>query len=468
MGSAATKVVGTVVVATVALSAGSFWVGGWVEQVFRDNAAEAARYGFKVTVIDYQRGVFGAAARTEVVFPSSSGEDPVTMLFNHSIQHGPVPAFAAAAHIHSEPVLPEDSVEQLSEILGGDPRVSEALAIDSTFNWGGGHSHRIILPKKFEATFNGDRESSVRVAWEGIDSEISIYSGQKRLRAKVGIGSLSFIRNVNDKTRIEQATFDAEIRMDGEKLDISTKFAANKVATEGDVDKTIDKLTLDSQANVSDGALGMTVKLAAAGIVREEEAKATIDNSKMTLVFENIDIGVLGAIFNTILQADDEQTALMTAQEQSVKLLQRQPALSIKDASAHWPEGDVALSFRIGYVGTGNISQFVLADTDLADITADWQLSLPRTLANRLVGEQMYEDEIEANAFDDGESEGEGEPVRKPTQEQIDRHIAGMIGSGVLVEKNGMLSLDAVFRKGELTLNGKAAPLESLLSLSPF
>ncbi|MDR1463344.1 MAG: YdgA family protein, partial [Azoarcus sp.] len=163
-----------------------------------------------------------------------------------------------------------------------------------------------------------------------------------------------------------------------------------------------------------------------------------------------------------------EQAALIVAQEQSVKLLQRQPVLSIKDASAHWAEGDVALNFRISYVGTGDIA--TVAEIDATKIAADWQLSLPRTLAGRLAGEQMYEDELEANAFDDGESEGEGEdePVRKPTKEQIDQHIAGMIDGGILVEKDGMLSLDAVLREGELKLNGKAAPLESLLGLSPF
>ncbi|MDR0702007.1 MAG: YdgA family protein [Azoarcus sp.] len=468
MGSTATKVVGALVVATVALSTGSFWVGGWVEQVFRDSAAEAVRFGLKVTVIDYQRGVFGAVARTEVVFPSSGGDEPITVLFNHNIQHGPIPAFTAAAYIRSEPVLPEDSVEQISEILGGDPLVSEALAIDSTFAWGGGHRHRIILPKKFEATFNGDKESGVRVAWDGIDGEFSVHSGRERLKASIGIGSLSLVRNVNDKIQIDRAALNGEIRRDGNTLNIDTKFTANKIVAEGDVDKTIDKLAIDSQAGVADGALNLTVKLAVGEIVREAETRETINNGKMTLALENVDVGVLGVIFNAILQADDEQAALVVAQEQSVKLLQRQPVLSIKDASAHWPEGDIALDFRIGYVGTGETGQSILADTDLTSITADWQLSLPRPLAERFVGKQLYEDEIEANAFDDTEGESSDEPVRKPTKEQIDKQIASMIDNGILVENRGVLSLDAAFRKGELMLNGSSAPIESLLSLSPF
>ncbi|MDR1661994.1 MAG: YdgA family protein, partial [Azoarcus sp.] len=435
----ATKIVGAAVVAAVAFSAGSFWVGGWVEQVFRDSAAEAAQYGLKITVIDYQRGVFGAVARTEAVFPASGGEEPVTVLFNHSIQHGPVPAFTAAARIRSEPLLPEGSVEQLNEIFGGDPFAGAPLAIDSTFDWGGGLRHRIVLPKKFEATFNGDNESSIRVAWDGIDGEIGVYSGLTRLEAKIGIGSFSLVRNVNDKIQIERATLDGEVQMNGGDLDIHAKFGADKIATEGNVRKTIDKLTLEGQADVKGEALDVTVKFAVAEIVREAESREAIDNAKMTLLLRNLDVGVLGAIFNAILQADDEQAALMVAQGQSVKLLQRQPDLSIKDASAHWPEGEIALNFHIGYVGAGDPGQSALAETNLADIVADWQLSLPRALASRFIGEQMYEDEIEANTFDDGESEEGSEPVRKPTKEQIDQHIADMVGNGIFVEKNGAL-----------------------------
>ena len=467
MGNAATRVVGAVVVAAVAFSAASFWVGSWVEGMFRDSAETAAQYGFRVTVIDYQRGVFGAAARTEVVFPGAAEEEAVTVQFNHSIRHGSVPIFTAAARIRSEPLPSEDAGALFNEILGSNAFADQPLAIESAFEWGGGHIHRIVLPRKFEETFNGDAENRIRVSWDGIDGEIGVYAGQERLRMKLDIGSFSLGRSASDKFQIERASFAGEVRPDGEKVATSAKLGIGRISTEGDLRKTIDDVTLDGEASTDGGTLDVTAKLAAAAIVREEETRETIDHARMTLVFEHLDVEVLKGIVRAVLQADDEQSATKILQEQWTMLLHRQPTFAIQDAGAHWPEGDVTGNLRIGYSGAGVSG---LDDVSLASVAADWQLRLPRALAARFIGEQMYEDEIEAGEFDDGDSEGNGEPVRKPTAEQIDRHIAAMLEDGTMVEdkKTGVLSLEAILRKGELILNGKATPIESLLVLSPF
>lgn len=467
MGNAATRVVGAVVVVAVAFSAGSFWVGSWVEEMFRDSAETAAQHGFKVTVIDYQRGVFGAVARTEVVFPGAAEDEPVTMQFNHSIRHGSVPIFTAAARIRSEPLPSGDAGALLNDILGSSAFADQPLVVESAFEWGGGHTHQIVLPRKFEETFNGDAENRIRLSWDEIDGIVKVYAGQGNLRVKLDIGSFSLGRSANDRFQIERVSFESEIRPDGEMLETTAKLGIGRISTEGNLRKTIDEITFEGEANMREGTLDVTAKLAAAAIVREEEVRETIDNARMTLVFEHLDVEVLKGIVRAVLQADDEQSATKILQEQWTMLLHRQPTFAIRDAGAHWPEGDVAGNFRIGYSGAGVSG---LDDISLANVAADWQLSLPRALAARFVGEQMYEDEIEAGEFDDGDNEGNSEFIRKPTAEQIDRHIAAMLEDGTVVEneKTGMLSLEAVFRKGELILNGKTTPIESLLILSPF
>ncbi|MDR3212580.1 MAG: YdgA family protein [Azoarcus sp.] len=466
MGSAATKVVGAAVVAAVALSAGSFWVGSWVEQVFRDSAEAATQYGIKVTVVDYQRGVFGAVARTEVTFPGAGGDEPVTIAFNHRIEHGPVPAFTSAARIHSEPQPSGDPTEQFSELLGSDAFVGQPVTIDSTFDWAGGHRHRIVLPRKFEATFGSDKEGGSKVSGEEIDGEFEVFPGQARQKAKFIIGGFSLSRGISDSIRVDRGTLDCEFRMDGgQLLGWIAKVNVERVATEGNVKNTINGIALDSEANLSDGTLSVTAKLAVAGIVREKETRVVINDIRTSFLFGHLGVDALKGIFSDVLQAEDEQAALKLFQERWTMLLQYHPVFAVQDVSAHWQEGELSGGFRIEYSGAG-ISG--LDDIALADVAADWQLNLPRALAARFVGEQMYEDGIEAEEFDDGESGAEEPAAAKPTKEQIDKHITALIEDGVLLEKNGTLSLDAIFRKGELTLNGKVAPVESLLILSPF
>jgi uncharacterized protein YdgA (DUF945 family) len=101
------KIIGAIAIVALALIGSSYWVGSLVEQKFKESVDWASRQGMPVSMGDYKRGIFGATAVTDVVFPMPSKEDPsvteeVTVSIVHSIRHGPLPALTAAVRIHSE------------------------------------------------------------------------------------------------------------------------------------------------------------------------------------------------------------------------------------------------------------------------------------------------------------------------------------------------------------------------------
>ncbi|MDR2014931.1 MAG: YdgA family protein [Azoarcus sp.] len=146
------KIVGATALTAVVVCGGSYWVGSQVEQEFRESVDWVSRQGVMVSVVDYQRGVFGATARTDVVFEASSDEDAsntesITVPVVHSIRHGPLSALAAAARIHSEvqlAQLTEDSIAQLNEIFDGDLFFP---VLDTVVGWAGGLRLQLALPK---------------------------------------------------------------------------------------------------------------------------------------------------------------------------------------------------------------------------------------------------------------------------------------------------------------------------------
>lgn len=463
----ATKVVGALVVAAVVLTAASYWAGIKVEQAFRDGAEKASEYGVKFKVLEYQRNLFSATASTEVTFAANS-ESPVTVSFTHRIAHGPVLALFSVANIQTEPQFPEEFVGQVSETFDNDPFAGKApLTIDTSIGWGGGHTHRFTSPR-FEALTKGDQAKGdqTNVSWGGLDGEIDVNADQSHIRMKVDIPGFTAIRDDANQVRVGHAVLTSDSsKVEGYdlfagsstlKLDKVTYRDGSRSESEGVTPIAFDLENFAGEGNTSikDGAMDVTVTFGATKIVLDGETKGTVEKAGVTFLYENLDLKALEAISKAAQnQEEDEQQMIAVVQEQSVSLLRRKPAFSIKGANALWPEGESTANFRIAYVGEGNINQF-----NPADVVAELKLRLPRALITRLAGAQAYEDVAEGLE----DSEANEENIQKLVTEQVEQQVAGLIEQGLLINNDGALSLDANFQGGELNINGKQMPLEAL------
>ncbi|MCL1860067.1 MAG: YdgA family protein [Proteobacteria bacterium] len=410
------KIIGALVAVAVILIGGSYWNGSRIEQRFRENVEWASNYGATVSVVDYQRGIFSASARTDWVFQMPSGEEgstatvPVTVPVIHSIQHGPLPVLAAAARIHSEAQLTEDNTEYLNEFFAGDlPPV-----LDAVIGWMGGLNLHFVSPKSETTVENITFESDGNLV-EGLKR---VYAGT----ASVMLDKLHFLGK-------------------------SDNGAMRRVE--------IKNLRVTANASVKDGALGSgTVKLDADKLIVEGEKKEIVDNLKLAFLLENLDVKALDALLQDTSDGEENQ-------EQTVMLLlQHKPAFAIEEVRARWPEGMVTGSFRIAYEGDGNLNPDA---PPMVSLSSDLQMTLPRALVLRHMSSQASEEITDTL---EGGEENEVN-VEKETKEQVGKQMAAMLHDGIFVEKGDTLSVDAHLRNGELNLNGKPQPLGVLFELIP-
>ena len=195
-GKRAEKIIGVVAVVAVVLTGGSYWTGLRVEQGFREGMDWAAKQGFEVSLVDYNREIFGATARTDVVFQVPSGEDlsitdKVSVPVVHTIRHGPFSTLTAAARIHSEieqTKLSEEDIAQLNKVFDEDTFWGKTPPVVKTvIGWWGGLNFHAVSPK-FEAVI---KDVQVRETQVGSDGKADPNSG---LVTDIVIGGPSFIR----------------------------------------------------------------------------------------------------------------------------------------------------------------------------------------------------------------------------------------------------------------------------------
>ena len=472
------KLIGVTAVALIVFCGSSYWSGDWVEQGFMDGVAKANAYGFTVNVTEYVRSIFGATARTEMIFPASDGGDPVAISFTHDIRHGWLPGLTAAAHIRSEAILPGDVVTRINETFGGDPFEGRALfAVDSEIGWGGGQHHRLVSPG-FEAA----RKDGTKVTWSGLDGEIFVNAAQSKTGPEVVINGMSLSRGEESKFQSGQITFKGDAAKPDtyelvlDRIELRSK---DEIGVLRGVD--LEKLRAVGSMNIDDGVLNAEVMLSVPGVLVKGELDEKIENPKGTFVYENVDVAALvrGVLMYTLSQDDDEEQdkdkndvarevepprdrlALVQEGEEELvvaPLVRREPVLTIKDASGQWPEGEVSGSFRLGYTGKNGDDE----------IMADLQLDLPRDLVVRVV--KMDETTKASAGADDAEDDEGSEADNKVEIEKVTgQRIVSMVKDGLLIEKEGGFSVKASFRNNEQSFNGKPVPFEkSMRELLPL
>lgn len=486
----APKIIAAIAVATVALTGASYLVGSRVEQEFREDVEWLGSHGWAadnnitINLVDYQRGVFAASARTDLVFQLPSQEDSsateqVTVPVIHSVRHGPLLAMFSAARIHSEVQLTEEHIARITATFAANPFVGKSpLVFDTSLGWGGGVRSRVVSPE-FEAVI---KEDQTKLSWGGLDGKITLDSSLSWQEMDVVLDGLSLVRNDDDFFRLGRVAFKSDIALaEGfERVFVGTtgivldKLHFRERGENGAIRGTaFENFRIAVEASVKDGALGTEVKFDADKFIMENDTKEIIDAFKLTLLLENIDAKAYDAILLAMqknqgsqeeqLGGEEDQEAIQQAavavlQEQAGALLQRQPALSIKEMNMRWPEGMMTGNLRIAYVGDGNPDN--LSESNLS---GDLQLTMPRALVIR----HMTADTSRriADTLEDGE-ENEVD-VGKETTEEVNKEIAALLEKGIFIEKGNILSAEARLRNGILDINGKPQPLQSLFGLIP-
>jgi uncharacterized protein YdgA (DUF945 family) len=362
-----------------------------------------------VTLVDYERGLFGATARTEVVLPIGPENAP-PLAFNHDIQYG-LPFLAPVARIHTGLLLPAPS-----EISDSAPFDGKApFVVETEVSWDGNQHHRLASPK-FDAIL-GDNQT--RVVWSGCDGEIKVSSDQAQLEIKLDSGNLTLKKESGAVYNIE-----------------------------------FEKLRANGKMNFTDEVVGTETRLDADSITLRAENKETIRNVGLTLLYENIDARLLS-------QDESENAESAESEKEKVTFAMRhKPSFSIKNIVAHWPEGDVSGSFRIAYVGSNPDKS-----APENNLSGDLQLSVPRAVFLRLLTAQIFDEVVDLH--EDGETSEE--KIAIEAKEEVEKQFKSILKRSIMLEKTpGTLTVDAHFQDNVLQINGQSESPEVLVELIPF
>jgi uncharacterized protein YdgA (DUF945 family) len=369
--------------------------------------------------------------------------------FKHSIRHGPLLSPATVASIHSELIPSEELVAMLVDTFGSDPFAGKApLTAETTIGWGGRSHTRIASP----GTEVSGGEGQIRFSWGGLDGEISMDSARSKTKANIVVGGFSIVGSNEDQFQTGRITFRADVEQPAgyEFFPVGTAsfvqerfwFRVRDKNTGTMRETELENAQIEFSAAINNDVGEGKIRFDVDKVVMEN-GTIIIEKPGATFLFENIDVQAHEAIQKAMQEQDRESMHYAFFREQIKALLQRKPALTIKDLSVYWPEGMMAGNLRVAYEGDGNITGL-----SLSDLVVDLQFSLPRTLVVRLLGAQAATEDVERKA-----------------KRQTDI-LNTMIENGVLIEKDGILSIDANLKDGALALNGQSPkPFEAFLGL---
>jgi uncharacterized protein YdgA (DUF945 family) len=464
-------VAGVVVVAALAAAGSTYVAGGKAEDAFRVNLVGAVKpaSGISVELVDYERGFLGSTAKTRwtIHHPDSGRDALATLTLNHDIKHGPLSAGASIARIHSELQAPEAATAELKTVFGDKP----VLAADSDIGWSGSQHHHVTSPN-FEGKLPQRNGEELNLFWGGIEGDITVNGGADRVQTNISLPG--FRANGTDADGDNSIEVGA-ISITGDQSKTAGHFfwtgTSNlslaklevKIADKPPV--SLEQMSANWGITSRDEVLDIVVKLA---LGKAEIAERKIDGATATLVYENIDIGALDNfarfIDSTTSREEFEEQGGKVFLEQLPALLGRKPAFALRDVGVKFPDGSASLNLRIGYTGSGKIEEF----SPVSDIAGEVNVSFPRTLATRLLGEQVRASVVEDFEEEDEDVENSAAEIDEAVKDQVDTQLAVLTGTGLFEEKEGVFSTAVSYKEGGFEVNGKPFDISAFRNLLPF
>lgn len=523
----------TVGVVAVVLVGVSYWSGSRIEEAFRARAAEAAPFA-AVEVLEYERGLFGARAKTVWKLKDT----PLT--FAHDIRYGPLAVPFAMGRIHSELLYPDNFAGQKEKVRAtfGD---QAPLVVDSNIAWGGGHQHRFKVAGYDDVW----EKQKLTVHWEGAEGEVAVGADRCCLKGHISFPGLA-LDAISSKDNTEQvfqvkigratftldgtrsklkagvelplvsASYDNGIGLYLENLDLNLEGARNAQYRywTGNIDFGVGKAALESEAhkmklvvdnyretlqlteegpvlNLWHGlsldrvSLDSPATVWLAAVDHAPASALAVDKLKLGIAFENLDAEATDSLIGAIIKdmehkasgADARKSGADWAMKYAKKLLSRQPAVAIRETGFGLDgAGDIRLDARLAYVGGDNPARF----NPLTDIASDLRIEMSRPLLFQalkpaliplrmdIIRERTADEDtaaaLMANPDAIAPDDAEIQQLTLELKNFADQLLVVLITKGWVEEQGDKLQLSVRHAEGKLTLNGKPADVNNIVS----
>ncbi len=447
-------------IAAVAVAA-PFGLGFEIEHRYRVLMAQFEDAGYKMTAHDYQRGLFESSASTDFSIPviSTDGQNQsIDLTLVSQVSHGPfTPSrgwFGQLARIDTQ-ILHEGKAVfpaalnaslQTDLMFSGDgqsrlnlPALTEPMMLDGgaqlSFSGFSGLVDFNVVKGHLSMTFDSDG--------------LAISSpGQGRLIVNGIRGQSESNRSIEDLM-----LGDGQLTIDLLTLnDQQSGFALN-----------LKGLEIAAETTAAENTVDMLIRYA---VNQVELPTEKLGRSVIELEFTSIDAKALAAIQQGIkdFQKDDSGTdeqkmaALMGVfMAATPSLLQRDPAINIKNFEVSTPSGILMADFSLGTRGM-TIVDMNSPLAALPKVVAAATLTLPENLVREAFFDYLKPSvavEIAMNA-----KEGEDLPdVDVVTRERVDAQLQSFLDQQLVKRDGDKLVTAAAIKDGKMTVNGQAIGL---------
>ena len=451
-------------VAVGALGIGLPWlIGQKIETDFRAAIAAAPdHYPYPLTLVRYERGLFSSVAETRHALDLGPDTDDiridddgkpvlppnriVALTLLHRISHGPRLDGLRLARVVNTVALDGEWREAARTVFGD----AEPVTLTVDIGLAGGLSGELLSPA-IDTRLPGDGDAGGRhLQWSGISGRFSSAGDHlvgaldaPGLKIDDGAFAMGPVAVNTDLTAIADGIWTGSFG--SSVASFSVKGPAGAATMTG--------IRLDSDTADKAGKLQSAATLSI-GELQFNDTR--VQDARLRMVLDQFRTRSLSDLsralnrYNTEhsgkpVDHDEMQRMLAALKPSLAAVAADQPVFAIEDLSFSAPQGKVAFSGKLQYVGDANLDDFAAG----ADVAADASLAAPLALIDLLLQLQAANTVIPGP---DGEAI-ELTPEQLAAAAQASRDAA--IAQGLLRVDGDRASTVVEFKAGALTVNGK-------------
>lgn len=447
---------GVIVLVLGAYAASAYILGGQTRDRYFSTLKKYERYGFvSLSNQGYEQGVFTSRAKTlvELRFPREAGEtggNATRFLIDHALRHGPLTPVEgglapALARITS-------TVEPLAEpgsqkIFNALPELARTVS-EVHVGFGGDVAGDVRIPA-IDRNIDGEH-----VAWGGLDLRAEYAPSSRSLRGRLNMPSL-VVKAGEGSTDLQALTGEFDLvevlplvyagRVDA---GVSTM---SIVPADGE-DVRVRNLRLSSNSSC-DGSLYSFVQNF--GVESVTVGSSSYGPASCEMTGKNINATALSefqaSVQELYREMDGTESDLLYDRVGQLyaglfaKVLAGTPELAMTHLRIVTPSGDLKGAFSLKLLAP-------VADTGLNPLLLLQHLEAGAELA---VHEELLKGMLRIGM----EKEFDGENLEEMVRRRYAERIEPLVAQNLLVREGGILSGEALFSSGRLTVNGKEMPL---------
>ncbi|BCR05042.1 hypothetical protein DESUT3_21110 [Desulfuromonas versatilis] len=449
----------------------TYYIGGQAQERYENLLQQYAQLG-PVTLSgkDYQRGLLSSEAETLVEFTLPSVEDqqeptePVTLVFRHTLRHGPLTLSPALAQVETRLVSVVPDSGEFARVLAKVPELAEPFAFVRV-NLDGSMNSRIELPAFQEMTEEG------HFTWGGFRFEMDSAPGMKTL-----VGSF-------DLPKVELQEADVDFTWDGFRgqFDLTETrpllYVGTNKATFGSMEMSLPE---------HEGGPRKTVRMEGFEVVTESSSDGKLIRYVQSMQFAGLTVegktygpgvcevevsnldcdalaGFQGDAREVYRNADNFNPDELAAQVIPLygrlveKLVTGNPELNIRKLHFSTPMGDFDGNVQVKLAG----GQGLTLDNPAA-LLEHLEAAARVSVAEGLIGAVMaaaVKDNLRA-AIEQGQVPPySDEEIAALAEQQLNGQLEALVAQNFILREGGQIKTSATFNRGELAVNGQPLPL---------